>query len=200
MLMVNSDVNRREHAPVQSIIVRLTLQFTLLALTLLRPLPAYSLGFQKELKKRKIPEEQYNSNADGSRSYDLSAGSGSPVKTGDKVKVHFDCLYKGIDVSSSRSARLLGGNRTLAEPLEFTAGKSVSSNVADRDVESAGGLFSGQNGPKAPPVLSNAVVGMKKGGKRSVLVPPELGYGKEGLMEIPPNSSFELQIELLSIG
>ena len=31
------------------------------------------------------------------------------------MQVHFDCLYKGIDVASSRSARLLGGNRTIAE-------------------------------------------------------------------------------------
>lgn len=31
------------------------------------------------------------------------------------LQVHFDTIYKGIDVASSRSARLLGGNRTLAE-------------------------------------------------------------------------------------
>ena len=31
------------------------------------------------------------------------------------MTVHFDCMYKGIDVVSTRSARLLGGNRTVAE-------------------------------------------------------------------------------------
>ncbi len=30
-------------------------------------------------------------------------------------QVHYDCIYRGIDVVSSRSARLLGGNRTIAE-------------------------------------------------------------------------------------
>lgn len=30
-------------------------------------------------------------------------------------QVHYDCLYRGLDVVSSRSARLLGGNRTIAE-------------------------------------------------------------------------------------
>lgn len=35
------------------------------------------------------------------------------------AQVHFDCLYKGIDVASSRSARLLGGNRTIAEVHTF---------------------------------------------------------------------------------
>ena len=36
--------------------------------------------------------------------------------------------------------------------------------------------------------------------QRSVIVPPEVGYGREGLQEIPPNGTFELQIELLSVG
>lgn len=31
------------------------------------------------------------------------------------VQVHYDCKFRGLDVVSSRSARLLGGNRTLAE-------------------------------------------------------------------------------------
>lgn len=38
-----------------------------------------------------------------------------------------------------------------------------------------------------------------EGLQRSVIVPPELGYGSQGLQEIPPNASFELQVELLSI-
>lgn len=60
-----------------------------------------------------------------------------------------------------------------------------------------GGLFSGSPGPKPPQAISKAVVGMKPGGKRSVLVDvPELAYPK-GNQEIPPGESFELRIELL---
>jgi len=40
---------------------------------------------------------------------------------------------------------------------------------------------------------------MKKGGRRSVIVPPELGYGSKGMQEIPPDTPFELQIEVLDI-
>jgi peptidylprolyl isomerase len=41
---------------------------------------------------------------------------------------------------------------------------------------------------------------MRAGGKRSLLVPAELGYGSEGEQEIPPNcDSFELRVELLNI-
>jgi FKBP-type peptidyl-prolyl cis-trans isomerase len=31
-----------------------------------------------------------------------------------------------------------------------------------------------------------------------VIVPPELGYGKQGEQEIGPNTTFELRIELLA--
>jgi FKBP-type peptidyl-prolyl cis-trans isomerase len=30
-------------------------------------------------------------------------------------------------------------------------------------------------------------------------VPPEVGYGDKGLQEIPPNGTFELRVEILSI-
>jgi hypothetical protein len=52
----------------------------------------------------------------------------------------------------------------LLQPFEFTAGESVSvtSKVAG---DTAGGLFAGGSGPKPPPALSTAVIGMKQGGK-----------------------------------
>ena len=124
-------------------------------------------------------------------------GSGKTVAAGTDVTVHFDCLFRGIDVVSSRSARLLGGNRTIAEPFQFIAGESVSQKRA-KVGESAGGLFTGTGGPKAPPALSTAVIGMKVGGIRSVIVPPELGYGNEGEQEIGPGETFQLTIEVLS--
>lgn len=49
------------------------------------------------------------------RYIDLAPGSGPEVAAGATVTVHFDCIYKGIDAVSSRSARVLSGNRTLAE-------------------------------------------------------------------------------------
>lgn len=83
---------------------------------------------------------------------------------------------------------------TGPQAFEFTAGQPVSGPSA-RMVESAGGLYAGGGGPKPPPALSQAVVGMRAGGKRSVLVPAELGYGSQGEQEIPPNcEQFELQV------
>ncbi|CAL5219327.1 g1138 [Coccomyxa viridis] len=169
-------------------------------LSLLDVRTAWGLGFKKELKKRKASLDQYSSLDDGLKYYDQAVGSGEMAEKGKKVKVHFDCMYKGIDVVSSRQARLLGGNRTISEPIEFVAGGQVAGAAVKKITDTAGGLFAGTGGPKPPPALSSAVLGMKTGGKRSIIVPPELGYGKEGLQEIPPNGTFELEIELLSVG
>ena len=63
----------------------------------------------------------------------------------------------------------------------------------------AGGLFSGAVGPKPPPALWLAMQGMREGGRRSVLVPADVGYEDVGSNEIPPNADFTLEIELLSV-
>lgn len=88
----------------------------------------------------------------------------------------------------------------LPQPFEFIVGQPVSGAGSRQFLESAGGLYSGGGGPKPPVGLSNAVVGMRVGGTRSLLVPAELGYGSAGEQEIPPNcDSFELRVELLNV-
>lgn len=114
--------------------------------------------------------------------------------------MHFDVIYRGLDVVSSRSARLLGANRTIAEPFEYVVGEEVAAISRKQRSDSTGGLFSGQGGPAPPPALSLAAVGMKRGGKRSVYVnDPELGYGSKGVGEMPGNVPFEMKVEVLKV-
>lgn len=66
-------------------------------------------------------------------------------------------------------ARTPPPRRCVPQPFEFVAGTAVSAAAAKKISEGAGGLFAGGSGPKPPPALSNAVIGMKAGGKVRVL-------------------------------
>ncbi|HEY1172543.1 MAG TPA: peptidylprolyl isomerase [Verrucomicrobiae bacterium] len=48
------------------------------------------------------------------------------------------------------------------------------------------------------PGLSEGVTGMKKGGKRILIVPPKLGFGEAGGRGIPPMATIIFEVELVS--
>jgi len=69
------------------------------------------------------------------------------------------------------------------------------------NIEGGGGLFIGTSGPKPPPVIfiPEALAGMRAGGRRTITVPPDVGYEDIGQGEIPPGASFQLEVELLQV-
>jgi peptidylprolyl isomerase len=101
---------------------------------------------------------------------DLLVGKGAAAQSGDKLSVQYvGKLMDGTEFDSSR--------RPGRKPFEFVLGK--------------GQVIKGWD---------QGVAGMKVGGKRKLIIPPDLAYGQRGHPPtIPPNSTLQFDLELLSI-
>lgn len=63
-----------------------------------------------------------------------------------------------------------------AQPVEFTIGK--------------GEVIRG---------LEQGIIGMKAGGRRSLIIPIEMGFGAQGTQDVPPNAILLAEFELLKV-
>uniref|UniRef100_A0A7N0R859 peptidylprolyl isomerase n=1 Tax=Kalanchoe fedtschenkoi TaxID=63787 RepID=A0A7N0R859_KALFE len=180
-----------------SIARRPAILLSVLPLTLI--FPSQPSEARERRARKSIPIEEYRDGPNGLKYYDLEVGKGPVVEKGATVQVHFDCVYGKITAVSSRESKLLAGNRIIAQPYEFKVGAPPGKERKRDFVDNPNGLFSAQAAPKPPPAMYTITEGMKVGGKRTVIVPPELGYGSKGMNEIPPGATFDLNIELLEI-
>jgi peptidylprolyl isomerase len=104
-------------------------------------------------------------------SKDLKTGDGAEAKSGDQVSVQ----YVGV---------------------LYDGGKQFDSSW-DRGQPFAFQLGSGQ----VIPGWDQGVAGMKVGGRRELIIPPDLGYGAQGQPPtIPPNATLVFVIDLVSVG
>ncbi|KFK38390.1 hypothetical protein AALP_AA3G107200 [Arabis alpina] len=130
---------------------------------------------RRALRASKVPDSEFTTLPNGLKYYDIKVGNGAEAVKGSRVAVHYVAKWKGITFMTSRQGLGVGGGT----PYGFDVGQSENGNVLK-------GLDLGTEG-------------MRVGGQRLVIVPPELAYGKKGVQEIPPNATIELDIELLSI-
>ena len=106
---------------------------------------------------------------------DMTVGSGTEATTGKTVRVY----YTGWLYSTTATDNKGGVFDTNVSGLgfSFTIG--------------AGGVIKGWD---------QGVAGMKVGGKRRLILPPELAYGTQGSgSAIPPNATLIFEIELLGV-
>lgn len=96
-------------------------------------------------------------------------------------------------VAAPRDVSLLRENLPVPRPAAAPAGGPAGADSG----RGGGGLYVGGVGPKPPPGLWAGLAGMRVGGRRTLLVPPELAY-EDGYGEVPPGGAVSLDVELLS--
>ncbi|XP_073006431.1 peptidyl-prolyl cis-trans isomerase FKBP16-4, chloroplastic [Typha latifolia] len=137
---------------------------------------AYAVSTSRRaLRSSQIPESEFTTLPSGLKYYDIKVGGGPKAVKGSRVAVHYVAKWKGITFMTSRQGLGVGGGT----PYGFDIGQSERGNVLKG--------------------LDLGVDGMKVGGQRLLIIPPELAYGSKGVQEIPPNATIEIDVELLSI-
>ena len=113
-------------------------------------------------------------------------------------------------VKAAETGKLQVTDETTGTGDESVAGKSVTVNytgtlqdgtVFDSTAKEGGKPFTFTlGGGQVIKGWDQGVVGMKVGGKRKLVIPPDLGYGSQGAgSSIPPNATLTFEIELLKV-
>jgi peptidylprolyl isomerase len=100
---------------------------------------------------------------------DLVVGTGREAKTGDTLIVEYTAWVYGISQPFEKSI-------LHEKPFEFVLGK--------------GEVIAGWD---------QGLAGMKVGGERKLIIPPDMAYGAEGTARIPPNATLVFEVELLDV-
>ena len=104
---------------------------------------------------------------------DTKTGDGAAATSGNKVSVH----YTGWLYNNGAKGAKFDSSVDRGQPFQFTLG--AHQVIAGWD---------------------EGVAGMKVGGKRTLIIPPELGYGARGAGGvIPPNATLMFDVELLGV-
>src|SRR3954471_19230331 len=104
---------------------------------------------------------------------DTTVGTGAAATAGHKVTVH----YTGWLYNNGEKGKKFDSSVDRGEPFSFGLGAQQVIKGWDE-----------------------GVAGMKVGGKRTLVIPPELGYGARGAGgAIPPNATLMFDVELLGV-
>lgn len=107
---------------------------------------------------------------------DIKRGNGAEATPGQYVSVHYTgWLYD--EAAPEHKGAKFDSSRDRGTPFDFPLG--------------AGRVIKGWD---------EGVSGMKVGGRRLLIIPPEMGYGKRGAGNaIPPNATLVFDVELLGV-
>jgi len=111
--------------------------------------------------------------ASGLKYIDVKVGEGASPEQGDRLSMH----YTGWLYEDGKKGRKFDSSLDRGRPFQFPIGVGVVIKGWDEGVST-----------------------MKQGGKRTLIIPPDLGYGARGVPgAIPPDSTLVFDVELLDI-
>ncbi len=107
---------------------------------------------------------------------DLTVGTGQEAMNGDRVTVHYTGWLYDANAPDNKGTQF-DSSVSRGEPFVFVLGARQVIQGWDR-----------------------GILGMRVGGRRVIVIPPELGYGEAGSPPvIPSNATLLFEVELLSI-
>jgi peptidylprolyl isomerase len=120
---------------------------------------------------------------DGLKYADDTLGTGREAKMGDLVSIRFNAWvikdtienpFKDWSKDSSKARQSIGSTQRMGRPYKFLLkeGTFIKGSV-------------------------EGIAGMKVGGTRTIIIPSELAYGKQGIGPIPPNTDLKAVITLV---
>jgi hypothetical protein len=122
------------------------------------------------------PQQHYDSPMSELKKTDVVKGTGAEAKSG-PVSVHYTGWLHDPARPDGRGKKFDSSVDRGATPFEFSLG--------------AGQVIQGWD---------EGVAGMREGGKRTLVIPPSLGYGARGAGGvIPPDATLQFDIELIKV-
>ncbi len=114
---------------------------------------------------------------------ELKVGTGTEAKNGDLVEIHFkgwiikdsSDLFSDWAADSTKKLELIADSYSMNKPMKFVLGTEAFIKGSEE-----------------------GIIGMKVGGKRTIIIPSNQAYGSQGMGPVPPNTSIKVVVELVS--
>jgi len=115
---------------------------------------------------------------------DENPGNGTVAKNGDLIEINFKGwivkdslnLFKDWSADTTKRAEVIADSYAMNQPLKFVLGSESFIKGSEE-----------------------GMVGMKPGGKRTIIIPSKLAYGPAGMGPVPPNTSLKVVVEMVSV-
>ena len=107
----------------------------------------------------------------GTKYWDMAVGTGKKAIPGFTIRVHYTGWYK-----KNKTTYVLFDTSRGRSPLQFDLG--IRKVIKGWD---------------------EGIAGMKVGGKRQLVIPPDSAYGREGTGGIPGNATLIFEVELVEV-